>query len=98
MQPFLQGKLCRGYDLTRLGEEEVRNWRRLNLYYLIHFYREYPDKDNFFLKGMFIDRLAGGSSLRNQLISGWDEDRIRASWEPALAQYKAMRQGYLLYP
>ena len=97
MQPFLQGKLCRGYDLTALDPEAIREWRKIHLDYLIHFYQNYPEKDSFFLKGMFIDKLAGGASLRTQLVQGWDEDKIRASWEPGLSQYKAKRKQYLLY-
>jgi uncharacterized protein YbbC (DUF1343 family) len=97
MQPFLQGKLCRGYDLTSMDPDEIRNWRKIHLEYLINFYKNYPDKENFFLKGLFIDKLAGGKSLRTQIIEGWDEDKIRASWEPGLSQYKVMRKQYLLY-
>jgi uncharacterized protein YbbC (DUF1343 family) len=97
MQPFLQGKPCRGYDLTSLDPEEIRGWGKIHLDYLIHFYQNYPEKDSFFLKGMFIDKLAGGASLRTQLVQGWNEDKIRASWEPALSQYKVKRKQYLLY-
>ena len=97
MQPFLLGKLCKGYDLTALAPEDIREWRKIHLDYLIHFYQNYPDKDQFFLKTLFIDKLAGGSSLRTPLVPGWDEDKIRASWEPGLSQYKEKRKQYLLY-
>lgn len=98
MQPFLLGKECRGYDLTTLTPEEVRNWRRINLSYLIDFYQNYPDKSTFFLPSLFIDKLAGGDHLRKQLIAGMTEAQIKATWEPGLSQYKEMRKQYLLYP
>ncbi len=98
MQPVLLGKLCKGYDLTRLTPEEIRNWKKVNLFFLMHFYQNYPQKDKFFLPTMFIDKLAGGDHLRKQLIAGMTEDQIRATWEPKLEAYKTMRKKYLLYP
>jgi uncharacterized protein YbbC (DUF1343 family) len=44
------------------------------------------------------DKLAGNSTLKQQIIAGKTEEEIRQSWEPALSKYKAMRSKYLLYP
>jgi len=66
-------------------------------------YKSYPDKDRFFdysqSKQMLnIDKLAGVSKFREQIIAGVSEDEIRKSWEPGLSNYKKMRTKYLLYP
>lgn len=98
MDPFLKGQLCRGYDLSNLDPLEIRNWKRINLSYLLQFYQDYPDKSNFFLKNNFIDKLAGGDHLRKQIIAGKTEEEIRASWQPGLQQFMQVRARYLLYP
>ena len=93
--PKLEGQLCRGYDLTKMDEESIRSEGRLNLSYLIEFYRDFPDKDSFFKK--YFDTLAGGTTLREQIISGQSEAEIRASWEEDLNAFKEKRRQYLLY-
>ncbi len=97
-QPKLDGELCHGYDLSGIPLEELRQQGHINLRYLITFYRNFPDKGNFFLKNNWIDKLAGTSSLREQIVAGKDEAAIRASWAEELAAYKTMRKKYLLYP
>lgn len=98
MDPFLKGQLCTGYDLSNLNPDDIRNWRKIDLSYLIHFYQEYPQKEKFFLANNFIDKLAGGDHLRKQIIAGMSEEDIRASWQDGLKAYKAMRKPYMLYP
>jgi uncharacterized protein YbbC (DUF1343 family) len=70
---------------------------RFNLSYLLTAYRNYADKEQFFLKNGFIDKLAGTSMLRKQIVAGKSEDEIRTSWQPALDQFKKVRARYLLY-
>lgn len=96
--PKLKNKLCKGFDLTKKSPEEIRAEARLNLSYLIDFYRNFPDKENFFLENKWIDKLAGGPHLREQIIAGKTEEEIRASWQPGLEQFKKVRKKYLLYP
>lgn len=97
-QPKLEGQLCHGYDLSALPLDQLRQEARINLSYLINFYRNFPDKDNFFLKNNWIDKLAGTSSVREQIVAGKDEEAIRAGWAEELAAFKAVRKKYLLYP
>jgi len=35
--------------------------------------------------------------LRKQVEAGWDESRIRDSWQGELEQYKLKRRKYLIY-
>ena len=55
------------------------------------------DKNTFFLKNNFFDKLMGNSELRKQVKQGLSEKQIRESWEPALSEYKTMREKYLIY-
>lgn len=98
MQPFQQGKECRGFDLTGLSDEQIRRERRINLEYLIDFYQRYPQKEAFFLPNLFIDKLAGGATLRQQITAGLSADAIRATWQEGLAKFRQQRKPYLLYP
>lgn len=95
--PKHQDKVCYGLDLTQLAPKSIRNEARLNLSYLLEVYEQYPDKNNFFLKSNFFEKLAGNDQLREQLKAGKSESEIRASWEPGLSNFKAMRKQYLLY-
>jgi uncharacterized protein YbbC (DUF1343 family) len=78
--------------LDKLHEE-----KQINLSYLIHAYKNFPDKNAFFLKGNFFDKLSGTTELRTQLIQGKSADEIRASWQDGLKKFKAIRKKYLLY-
>lgn len=93
MNPPQEGQLCYGLDLSRIDARK----QGFTLKYVLDFYEKAPEKDKFFLKGNFIDKLYGSDQLRKQIIAGVQETAIRRSWEPALSQYKAKRKGYLLY-
>lgn len=93
--PLHNGKTCYGIDLQKAGSEIVKN-KQLNLGYLLTMYRK-SDKNTFFLKNNFFDKLMGNSELRKQVKQGLTEKQIRQSWEPALSEYKTMREKYLLY-
>lgn len=96
--PKLEGKLCRGFSLATAAPELIRQEGYLNLNYLVDFYQAYPDKANFFLETLFIDKLAGTDALRKAIIGGQSAEEIRASWSEGLVAYREMRKGYLLYP
>ena len=49
----------------------------------------------FFLKGF--NKIAGNSSLKEQLISGVSETEIRKNWNPKLKIFKEIRKKYLIY-
>ncbi len=95
--PKLLGKQCRGFDLSATPMDSLRALRRVDLSHIIRMYQAFPDKDGFFLKSLFFDKLAGGNTLREQIIAGKSEAEIRAGWQEGLAQYREMRKRYLLY-
>lgn len=96
--PKHKGKFCKGFSLTNELPEDLHQVKQLNLSYLIDFYQDFPDKNDFFLKNLFFDKLAGGKTLREQIIAGKTETEIRASWEDGLSNFKKIRGQYLLYP
>ncbi|MEX1201875.1 MAG: DUF1343 domain-containing protein [Ferruginibacter sp.] len=89
---------CYGWNLSGTKKAVLKEVdHQLQLKHLLKAYELFPGKDSFFLKNNFIDKLAGTDELKKQVIEGKTEAQIRASWEPALTQYKAMRKKYLLY-
>mgnify|MGYP001600560563 CR=1 FL=1 len=93
--PVLKDQLCYGFDLSNVPEASPHEGRQVELKWLIHAYRLYPDKEKFFIP--FFSKVAGNSQLQQQIIKGVPEAEIRQSWEPGLAKFKAIRAKYLLY-
>ncbi len=95
--PKLQDQVCRGTDLSGLEVTSIRKQSQLDLNYLLAAYRQFPAQDAFFLSSGFFDKLAGGTSLREQIQAGWTEEEIRQSWAEELDAFEEMRSPYLLY-
>ncbi len=101
----LYGQLCYGWDLSGSPEEVLKKVdNKVQLKWLTEAYRLFPDKDKFFLlpksgkmEDSFFDKLAGNNDLWQQVRDGKSEKEIRASWEPALTEFKKIRKKYLLY-
>ena len=87
--PKLKGQLCYGKNLTK-----VLRPNQLELKWLIDAYNNFPKSNMFFLKGF--NKIAGNSSLKEQLISGVSEIEIRKSWKSKLKIFKEIRKKYLL--
>ena len=88
--PKLKGHLCYGKNLTK-----VLRPNQLELKWLIDAYNNFPKSNIFFLKGF--NKIAGNSSLKEQLISGVSEIEIRKSWKSKLKIFKKIREKYLIY-
>lgn len=94
-EPFLNGKLCYGENLSNYPED----LRRLNLEWLIKAYNDYKNLQlDFFTKNLWIDKLAGTDQLRKQIIAGKTETEIRNSWEKDLKEFENIRSKYRIYP
>lgn len=91
--PKFKGELCFGKDLREFIPGE--GWSRLFLEFLLDAYEAYPDKANFFIP--YFETLAGTADLRRQIEEGWDQARIRASWQEDLADFLKKREKYLIY-
>jgi uncharacterized protein YbbC (DUF1343 family) len=101
--PLHQDQRCYGLDLRKYDIANIRKEKTLNIKWLIELYNAYPKKADFFNNKLSkqmgnFDKLAGVTTLKQQIIAGKSEAEIRASWEPGLSAYKATRDKYLLYP
>jgi len=94
--PPQKDKMCYGIDLRDYDVSQIRTAGKINLSWLIEFYKVYPDKEHFFIS--YLTKLAGTDKLKKQIEDGKSEQEIRESWEPALTKYKIIRKKYLLYP
>ncbi len=83
-----------GSDTLDLRGEEAP--AAFSLRYLMEMYRRVP-KGKFFQKSNFFEKLAGNGDLRKQISSGTSEEEIRATWQPALDEFKKIREKYLIY-
>jgi uncharacterized protein YbbC (DUF1343 family) len=89
--PLQQDQTCLGYDLrTACAPVGFR------LDYLLQAATQLG-RTAWVTRAPFFDLLAGSDSLRTQISAGLPADAIRASWQPALRAYRAMRERYVLY-
>ncbi|MES2005746.1 MAG: DUF1343 domain-containing protein [Bacteroidota bacterium] len=101
--PLHMNKACYGLDLRKYDVEQLRKSKKINIAWMIELYKAYPYKEKFFdykqSKEMGnIDKLAGVSNFKEQIMAGVPEAEIRKSWEPGLSAFKEIRKKYLLYP
>ena len=88
--PKLENQQCYGVDFRNV---EIPD--RLDLSYVINFYKKWDGEDPFFTK--YFNTLAGTDQLRKQIESGMSEETIRTTWQSGLEKYKKLREKYLLY-
>ncbi len=86
---------CYGLDLRTYDVAQLKKSGKLNLEWLLTFYKNYPDKSKFF--NAYFTKLAGNQTFRKQIEDGLTEAQIRQSWEPGLTKFKQIRKKYLLY-
>ena len=101
--PLFMDQVCYGLDLRKYDISLLRKSKQINLQWIVELYKAHPYKQKFFDSKLSkemgtIERLTGSALFRQQIIDGKSEKEIRASWEPALSEYKMMRKKYLLYP
>jgi uncharacterized protein YbbC (DUF1343 family) len=89
--PPLEGKESHGYFF---GNEKAKH--ELTLKYLLDYHEDLKDDTTFFRS--YIRLLSGSDDFQEQVESGMSEAEIKATWQPRLNEYKAMRKKYLLYP
>ena len=92
--PFLNGKLCYGENLS----DYPQNLRTLNIDWLLKAYSNYKNPaQNFFLKNLFFDKLAGTDELRKQMLAGKSAAEIKDSWKKGLEDFQKIRAKYVMY-
>lgn len=96
--PPQKEKKCRGFDLTEEANAKLSSDNSFSVSYIINAYKNFPKTETFFTNSTFFDKLAGQSTLRQQITDNIAEEDIRASWQPQLKAFKQIRKKYLLYP
>ena len=70
----------------------------LNIDWLLNAYKNYKNpQQDFFLKNLFFDKLAGTDELRKQIIAGKTSDEIKDSWKKGLKDFQKIRVKYVMY-
>lgn len=95
--PKLEGEKCNGYDLEEFGEEYIRNFGKLYLYWIVAVYDQYADKENFFRKDGFFRLLTGDPKIQKMIEEGKTADEIWNSFQSEVLDFKKVRKKYLLY-
>lgn len=88
--PKHENKLSYGMNL-----ENQNTLDYLNLDWLLQAYHHTQDQSAFF--NDFFNKLAGNSSLREQIQKGKTAQEIRESWQVELEAYRVKIQPYLMY-
>lgn len=94
--PPLEGRTCRGRNLADIPADSVIA-AGFNPEYVIDAYKNSGLTAEKFFRPFFRN-LAGTDSLRRMIIAGKTADEIRASWAPAVSEFKKRRSPYLIYP
>ena len=92
--PPLEGRLCRGVDLSGMPLAEAREVG-FSLRYVIDACADLGMGDKFFTP-MF-EKLVGGGWVREMILAGASEAEIRARWADDVERYRERRTKYLLY-
>ncbi len=104
-KPLYSGQICYGIDLVaHLRSEESdylpRNFDGgLTLKPLLQAYRIAKEQNlKLINRKRIFELLVGNKTLIRQMDEGLSEEEIRATWQEDLAQYRKIRERYLLYP
>lgn len=89
--PKHKNKLCYGEDLSNIKTKDI-----VTLKYIIKAYNNSKNKESFFNTISFTKH-AGTTKLQEQIINGWNEEKIKATWKDGLVNFAKIRARYLLY-
>ena len=92
--PPLEGRLCRGVDLSGMPLAEAREVG-FSLRYVIDACTDLGMGDKFFTP-MF-EKLVGVGWVREMILAGAPEEEIRARWADDVERYRERRTKYLKY-
>lgn len=94
-EPKFKDKKCFGINFTdaNWGGDKPLEYIRIDL--IRELLKSYPTKDAFFTN--FFDQLVGNSIVKQDLLKGNDSDKVRATWEAEVKNFKLIRKKYLLY-
>ena len=92
--PYLAGELCNGISV-RIMDRDLFESYKTGIAMVWAFYKLHSDKIEWDKRKM--NRLVATRRLEIMIHDGASPSEIFASWEEELAEFKEMRQAYLLY-
>lgn len=93
--PLYCNEKCRGINLADYARDSLMHNNAIHIELIIDAYQHCKDKKTFF--NAFFNKLAGNSTLMQQIKSGMSAQAIHQSWEKDLNAFKQKRKKYLLY-
>lgn len=92
--PKFKDEVCYGEDLS-----QEPYMKEISLKWLINAYKNNTKQPFWTLNGkkLWIDQLSGTPELKKQIEAGWSEERIKATWQKDLEEFKIVRAKYLIY-
>lgn len=107
--PYFKGKYAFSFEVPiKLGNKQLLRTKThygldlrtvtdstFTLKYLIEFYRNYPQKTEFF--NSFFIKLIGNKKVYDAIKAGNSEENIRKLWQKDVESFKHIRKKYLLY-
>jgi uncharacterized protein YbbC (DUF1343 family) len=94
-KPPYENETCKGLDLSIYSKDALRNFKQIQIRWIIDFYNASKSKKKFF--NSYFNKLAGNASLKQQIMDGVSEEEIRKGWQSDLNVFKIVRKKYLLY-
>lgn len=88
--PLHNGIKCYGEDLS-----QIDHVNGIELKWLLKAYESTGKKEQFF--NSFFTNLAGSKNLQNQIVKGFTEDQIKATWLDGIEEFQKTRKKYLIY-
>ena len=95
IHPPFEGKECRGIDLRGYMHDHPEMRGKIILSWLIEAFNDFKADSAFFTP--YFNKLAGNSTLQQQIKQGKSEKQIRESWRKGLDKFRKVRAQYLLY-
>ena len=107
--PYFKGKYTFSFEAPiKLGNKQLLRTKThygldlrtatdttFTLKYLIEFYRNYPQKNEFF--NSFFIKLIGNKTILNAIKNNKTEEEIHKLWQKDVESFKLIRKKYLLY-
>jgi uncharacterized protein YbbC (DUF1343 family) len=91
------GKKCFGQSFHEMPLETLYTQAAIDWNVVKSAYQNYAQKDSFFLKTGFFDKLAGNHNIKSLIMENASAETIRASYQTELETYNKLRIKYLLY-
>ena len=95
--PKYKNQKCYGQDLREFDVFAFYAKPEINIDRLIWAFVHTSNKEAFFLKNHFYNKLAGTELLQQQILNGATSAEIKESWQTEVDAFKLLRKKYLLY-